>query len=130
MRISMKNDLDLTRKILESIRDRQDLWPKPVSIAGYDEVLVARHVERLHDDRLIEGTRVHVLESQVAEISVRDMTSAGHEFLAALESGDVWVRLKSALSPTELSALSLRELAGIAKELAIQAVRRKVGLDP
>lgn len=129
MRINMKNDLDLTRKILESIRDRQDVWPKPVSIAGYDEVLVARHVERLHDDGLIEGPRTQLLSDPTAEILVKDMTSAGHEFLAALESSDVWARLKSALSPAELSAMSFRELAGIAKELALKAARKKLGLD-
>lgn len=127
-RIAMRNDLDLTRKILESIRDRQDVWPRSVRIAGYDELVVNRHVERLHDDGLIEGPRAHSISDQVATIKVRDLTSAGHQFLSALESGDVWARLKAALDPAELGALSLRELAGIAKELAMRAARQKLGL--
>ena len=125
----MQNDIDLVRKILESIRDREDLWPREVEIADYDPLVVARHVERLHDDKLIDGTVHRPMSEPVAKVKVRDMTSAGHEFLSALESGDVWQRLKSALNPTELSALSFRELAGIAKELAGKAIRRKLGLD-
>ncbi len=125
----MQHDIDLVRKILESIRDRTELWPRPVEIPGYDELVVARHLERLHDDGLIEGVRHRSVSKQVSDIKVSDLTSAGHEFLSALESGDVWERLKSALNPSEIGALSFRELAGIAKDLATKAIRRKLGLD-
>lgn len=129
MGITVQNDLDLTRKILESIRARQDVWPKEVSMPDYDPAVVARHVERLHDDGLVEGPSIRLYENPSKNVQVRDLTSAGHEFLSAMESGDVWTKLKSALSPTELSAMSLRELASIAKELAVQAARRKLGLE-
>lgn len=128
-RIAMQNDLDLTRKILESVRDREDLWPRKVEIAGYEPLMVDRHVERLHDDRMLEGPRFRSTADAVATVKVTDLTSAGHQFLAAMESGDVWARLKSALSPTELAAMSFSELAGIAKELAARAIKKKLGLD-
>lgn len=125
----MRNDLDLTRKILESIRERVDLWPRAVDLAGYEPIIVARHVERLHDDGLIEGAKSRGFSDQVATVLVRDLTSSGHQFLSALESGDVWARLKSTLSLTELSAVSFKELASIAKDLASRAIRHKLGLD-
>lgn len=125
----MRNDLDLTRKILENIRAREDLRPRVVEIPDYDPTLVARHVERLHDDRLIEGSKMEPISKQVSVVLVRDMTSAGHQFLSAIESGDIWARMKSALDPTELGALSLREIASIAGELAIKGVKKKLGLD-
>lgn len=128
-RIAMRNDLELTRDILESICDRSDLRPRKIEIAGYDSLVVDRHVERLHDDGMIEGPRGRVLSRQVSDIKVTDLTTAGHQFLAAMESGDVWEQLRSALSPTELSALTFRELAGIAKDLAEKAIRKKLGLD-
>lgn len=128
MRITVQNDLDLTRKILESIRAREDVWPKEVSMLDYDPDVVARHVERLHDDGLVEGPSIRLNENPSKNVLVRDLTSAGHEFLSAMESGDVWAKLKSALSPAELGALSLREMSGIAKELAIKALRSKLGL--
>lgn len=127
-RAGMQNDLDLTRKILEEIRARADLWPRKVEIAGYDELIVARHVERLHEDGLVEGPKSRGMSDQAATILVRDLTTAGHQFLSALESGDVWARLKSALSPSELGTLSLKGLASIAKDLAERAIRQKLGL--
>lgn len=128
-RSGMQNDLDLTRKILEDIRARTDLWPRRVEVAGYDSLVVARHVERLHEDGLVEGARSRPVSDQVSVVMVRDLTTAGHEFLSALESGDVWARLKSALNPTELGALSFKGLASIAKDLAERAIRQKLGLE-
>lgn len=125
----MRNDIDLVRTLLETIRDRQDLWPKPVTLAGYDAIVVARHIERLYDDGLIDGSAHRPIAEQVATIHVRDLTSAGHEFLSALESGDVWQRLKTALNPTELGALSFREIASLAKELAVKGIKKKLGLE-
>lgn len=128
-RIAMLNDLDLTRKILEAVRAREDLWPREVEITGYAPLVIARHVERLFDEELIEGTKFQGNSDQAATVKVRDLTSAGHNFLSALESGDTWARLKSALSPSELGALSMKKLAGIAGEVAEKAIRKKLGLE-
>lgn len=128
-RIAMQNDLDLTRKIFESVRARNDLWPRAVEIAGYEPLVVSRHVERLYRDGMLDGKSEVAMSDQVSEVMVTDLTTAGHRFLAAMESGDVWARLKSALNPSELAALSFKELAGIAGELTMRAVRKKLGLD-
>lgn len=38
-------------------------------------------------------------------------------------------RLTKALSPRELAAFSMREIAGLAKELALAVAKKKLGLD-
>ncbi|MCW1920843.1 DUF2513 domain-containing protein [Rhodobacter sp. KR11] len=125
----MKNDIDLIRAILTAVRDRNDLQPKAVTVPDFDPMLVARHVERLTEDGMLDGISFKPLSRPVSDVLVRDLTTDGHNFLAALEAQDVWARLKSALSPTELGALSLKKLAGLAGELAEKAIRKKLGLD-
>lgn len=45
----VKHDHDLVRKIMIQLRDKADLKPAPIFVEGYEPVLVARHVMRLHD---------------------------------------------------------------------------------
>lgn len=101
-----------------------------VEIAGWREEMVARHVERLCDDGLLDRERTvgHWID-ETPDYYVRDLTSAGHEFLNAIRSGDVIERLKSALKPSELGALSMKKIAGIAGELMEKSIRKKLGLD-
>ncbi len=132
MRIGMRNDLDLIRAILEEVERRDTASAEVVEVAGWPEHVVARHVERLCNDGVLDfsGTIPPMDPSQEWNYYlVRDLTTPGHEFLNAIRSGDVLQRLKSALKPSELGALSLKKLAGIAGELAEQAIRKKLGLD-
>lgn len=124
----MQNDIELTRRILVVIREKDNLRPTPVQMQGYEPVLVMRHVKRLFDDGLLEGTVIAPLGGEAPVVLVTDMTTDGHNFLAALEQDDIWNRLTNALSPAELAAFSLREIAGLAKELALAAAKRKLGL--
>lgn len=130
MEIGMKNDLDLIRKILEEVESRVSAGGATVEIAGWREEMVARHVERLCDDGLLDRERTvgHWID-ETPDYYVRDLTSAGHEFLNAIRSGDVIERLKSALKPSELGALSMKKIAGIAGELMEKSIRKKLGLD-
>ncbi|WP_193746558.1 DUF2513 domain-containing protein [Ruegeria sp. ANG-R] len=124
----MQNDIELTRKILIAIREKDNLRPAPIQVPGYEPVLVMRHVIRLHDDGMIEGTVSEALGMEAPLVFVSDMTTAGHNFLAAIEQQDIWNRLNSTLNPAELAAFSLREIAGLAKELALAAAKKKLGL--
>lgn len=125
---AMRNDLELTRKILSAIREKNDLHPAPIQIPGYEPTLVKRHIKRLYDDEMIEGMFQETLSMEAPVVFVTDMTTAGHSFLALLEQQDVWNKLTSALSPSELAAFSLRELTGLAKEVALNAAKKKLGL--
>lgn len=130
MRLSMKNDLDLIRAILEEVEGWPNTDGKIVEVAGWPEEVVSRHVERLCNDRLLDyRTKASDISRGITFYLVMDMSSKGHELLGALRSGDVLERLKSALKPSELAALSFGKLAGIASELAERAIRKKLGLD-
>lgn len=130
MRIALKNSLDLIRAILEEVENWPNADGKVVELAGWPEEMVSRHVERLCNDGLLDyRSKVSDLESGQTFYFVMDMSSKGHEFLGALRSGDVLERLKSALKPSELAALSFGKLSGIAGELAERAIRKKLGLD-
>jgi len=132
MRIGMKNDLDLIRTILEDVERRETASAEVVEIAGWPEYVVARHVERLCKDGMLEyAGKIPPMDpsQQWSYFMVRDLTTPGHEFLNAMRATDVIQRLKSALKPSELGALSLKKLAGIAGELVEQSVRQKLGLD-
>lgn len=130
MRISaMKNDLDLMRQILETVRNREDVLPKAVEIPGNDPVVVARHVERLYNDGMVDGFPKHFLSDSCPTIEVRDLTTAGHQLLSALESEDVWSQLKTAVNPKNLGALSVKRLARLAGDLAEKSIRKQLGLD-
>ncbi len=124
----MCNDLDLTRAILAAIRDKDNLNPTPVQIPDYPPVLVMRHVQRLVNDGLVEGVVCKGEDPEVPLVLVTDMTTDGHTLLAALEHRNIWDRLTKALSSDDMAVLSIREIAGLAKDLALVAARNKLGL--
>ena len=124
----MKNDIELTRAILVSIRERENLRPAPVILHDYEPVLVMRHVKRLYDDEMIEGRVSDGPGMEAPMVFVTDMTTAGHNFLGALEDKQIWERLKSALTPEELAQIPLKSLAKIAWELAEKKIREKLGV--
>ncbi|WP_263567504.1 DUF2513 domain-containing protein [Paracoccus sp. DMF] len=128
----MKNDLDLIRAILEEVESRETASAQAVEVAGWPEHVVARHVERLCNDGMLEyAGKIAPMDVHLewSYYLVRDLTTPGHEFLNAIRATDVIQRLKAALKPSELGALSLKKLAGIAGELVEQGVRKKLGLD-
>ncbi|WCK24607.1 DUF2513 domain-containing protein [Agrobacterium pusense] len=127
--VDVKHDIDLVRLILIQLRDKPDLKPSPVRIDGYEPVLVARHVMRLHDAGLVEGSVHRSLGMEAPLVFATDLSLEGHSFLGALESKDVWSKLKEVLSPEEMVRLPIKKLAEIAVDLGVLFVRRKLGLD-
>lgn len=129
MRIAdMQNDIDLTREILIKIREKDDLKPTPVQVPDYEPVLVMRHVKRLYDDGMVEGRVSEAIGMEAPMVFVTDMTTAGHNFLAALEDEKIWNKVKSALSPAQLAALSMKQIATLAGELAMKHARDLLNL--
>jgi hypothetical protein len=126
---AVKHDLDLVRQILLRLRDKTDLKPAPVVVEGYEPVLVARHVMRLHDAGLVEGTVMRALGMEAPLVLATDLSLEGHNLLGALENKQVWSRLKEALSPEELASLPIKKLGEIAVDVATLWVRKKLGLN-
>ncbi|HBF31633.1 DUF2513 domain-containing protein [Rhizobium sp.] len=126
--IDVKHDINLVRQIMIQLRDKPDLKPAPVLVDGYEPLLVARHMERLHAAGLVEGNVSRTLGSAAPLVLATDLSLEGHTFLAALENKQVWTKLKEALSPDELASLPVKKLSEVAVELAVQWAKRKLGL--
>lgn len=124
----VKNSVELIHRILSEVRDRESLAARVVHFDDVDQLVVARHVERLYEDGMLEGTRSAYKAADVAKIEVRDLTTAGHALLGALDQTGIWAKLRATLSPAELAAISIKGLAVIAGELAMKAAREKLGL--
>ncbi len=107
----MRNDIHLTRAILASIRDREDCLERAVEMPGHDPLLVARHAGRLYDDGYIDGMKIR-MTARPDIIAATDLGTAGHAFPAHLESGDVWTRLTTALSPAEIGSMTMCDTNG------------------
>ena len=125
----MQNNIDLIRAILIQIRDRDSLDLREVEITVFDQIVINRHAERLYEDGFIDGTRIERDPHKGDMVLARDLTSAGHAYLTALENDGVWKKLRSTLSPAEIGMLSMQQLAGLAGDLAFKAMRRKLGLE-
>ncbi|QGA56144.1 DUF2513 domain-containing protein [Brucella sp. 2280] len=125
----VKHDLDVVRQIMIQLRDKENLKPMPVFVEGYEPVLVARHVMRLHDAGLVEGNVSKTIGPEAPLVFATDLSLEGHNFLAALETKPVWKQLKEKLTVEELASLSVKKLSELAGDLALQLVKRKLGLD-
>ena len=77
---------------------------------------------------MVEGTATQGLGMEAPFVLVTDMTTDGHNFLAALEQQDIWNQLTKALKPSVPAAFSMHEIASLAKGLAMAAAKKKLGL--
>lgn len=103
--------------------------PKAIKVEGHDSTVVSRHIEMLYDDGRIEGFASSTMATAVKDIMIKDTSLDGHHLLAALRSDTVFAKLKSALSPSVLSVLTLKQIAFLASEVRLKAARNTLGLD-
>jgi hypothetical protein len=126
-RALMTRDMELIRKIILEIQNRKDVRPVTMSIDGYDEIEVARHLELLWQANLIEGEKSVPNQGPVI-IMVKDMTWAGHDFAAVIENDGVWSKMKQAFPAKELATLPLSVLMSAGVELLKHYANAKLGL--
>jgi hypothetical protein len=124
----MKRDLDLIKKVLLAVQARTDLAPRPVSVEGYDEVIVARHVQMLFKTGFLEGAEKQSGRSYAPIVMVTDLSWSGHEFLAALENENIWAKIKNSFSSDELAKMPLEALKAAAIGLATMLAKHRLGL--
>ena len=127
-RALMTRDMELIRKIILEIQHRNDVRPATMSIDGYDDIVVARHLELLMDANLIEGVKSAPISTPHAIIMVKDMTWAGHDFAAAIENDGVWNKIKQAFPAKELATMPLSVLKSAGVALLEQYAKAKLGL--
>ena len=95
--VAMKRDMDLVAKIMDAVEAKRDLRPAPISVEGYDEWVVQRHIEAMEAAGLIDGLVSRQMSQAYPTVLVRDLTWEGHEFAATLKS-PAWQEVKARLS--------------------------------
>jgi hypothetical protein len=127
-RALMTRDMELIRKIFAEIQKRKDADLRTLEIPGIDEVIVARHLEMLLADGLVEGEQSYPIEQSFPIILVKDLSWSGHDFAAVLANDSVWAKLKKTFSVSELETLPLGIIKDAGKGLLAQWVKSKLGL--
>ena len=92
----MRRDMDLVRQILLAVEEREeeDLRRSTLSVEGYGEQAVARHVEIMQEAGLVDA---HVMRADgVPPYAARvfRLTWEGHDFLEATRNETVWAKTK------------------------------------
>lgn len=125
----MNRDMELIREILLDVKRRNTLEEKPVRIDGYDETVVARHVELLFEAGYLDGRNLTVLASAgPATIVVKDMSWAGHDFIAVLENQTVWNQIKNQFPAAQLAGLPLDVIKTVGTGLLTEYAKSSLGL--
>ncbi len=124
----MTRDMELIRKIFAQIRGRTSLDYEAVVIPDVDPAILARHIELLDNAGLIEVVKSSGMQSPHPLFAVKDLTWAGHDFVAILENDTVWNRIKEKLSPKELVTLPFSTLKTLGLGLLDQYLKSKFGL--
>jgi hypothetical protein len=130
-RVLMKRDMEVIRRILLQVQQRTDLAPKPIEIEGVDPIVVGRHVEMLYREGMRDGPRpVQSLrrDSEPPFILVKDLSFAGHDFIAALENDSVWSAIKKRFSAAELAGIPLSVIKDVGMGLLKEWAKSKAGL--
>jgi Hypothetical protein (DUF2513) len=127
-RAMMTRDMELIRKILLEIKGRENVRMSTMTIPGYEDWVLARHLELLLEAGLIDGLKSAPLSEPYPTIMVKDLTWEGHDFLAAVENDGVWSRIKETFSAKELAAMPLSILKGASLAVLQHVVMAKLGM--
>ena len=92
----MKRDVDLIRQIMlqaEQTNEKINVGAK-FKVKGYDDVLVAKHIELLVEAGLLKARLNRTDIDGVVGAYVERLTWDGHEFLDAARNENVWNKTK------------------------------------
>lgn len=123
----MQRNMDLIRAILLTVEEKADLRARPVTVEGYEDDIVGRHVELLYQAGYLDAAASAGISKPYTTILVKDLTWEGHEFSAALRNDTVWGKLRSSFSATELGGLPLQGLKEAAVAISKQLVLDRLG---
>jgi hypothetical protein len=127
-RARMTRDMELIRKIIQEIQNRNDLRHSVMVIDGYDEAIVARHMELLMDSGLIEALKSDPIDAPYPTIMVKDLTWQGHDFAAVITNDTVWSKIKQSLTAKDLATLPLGILKNVGVGVLEQLAKSQLGL--
>ena len=118
----MRRDHELIRKLILYVEehDEMDTHRHLADFPGYDERTIARHIELLEEDGLVEANLLRI-EQPPGPVSgaVTRLRSKGHDFAENVTNDAVWKKVQ-ALVTAKGGSVSL----AIVIELAKQAARK------
>ena len=93
----MERDMELVRRILiqTAAADADRIRTTFVSVDGYDDRTVARHLELMHEAGLIDANLLTAEGVGALRGAVNRITWAGYDFLDAARNDTVWARTRS-----------------------------------
>lgn len=124
----MRRDMELVRRILRTIIDKNDLIHREIEIDGFDPIIVQRHVVLLLNAGYVDGIDSSSID-QGPSTMVSDLTWEGHEFAGALLTDDsTWEKVKAAFGPEQLATVPLKLIGSVATAALTAWATQKLGL--
>lgn len=125
----MQRDMELVREVLRTIKNKEDLTPREITISGYPEEVARRHVAMLYDEGYIDGSHQDMIDDG-RHVFVIDLSWRGHEFAGALLADEtVWSKVKASLGPEKLATLPLKFIETVAMDALSAWVKSNIGLN-
>jgi hypothetical protein len=99
----MKRDMDLARKILLAVEEKDDyVIPIVPDIDGYDKKQIYYHIQLLDQAGLVESKSSSTYDKGTSWY-VKSLTFPGHDFLDASRNDTIWNKAKESNKSTGLS---------------------------
>lgn len=116
----MQRDMELVRKIVAAVQAKNDLRPRKIEVEGYEAWIVARHVEMLHQQGMLDTTEpFYPVAGGPPAIHVRDLSPDGHDLAASLANDDIWSQIRTKFSAGELAMMPLK----VVKDVGVAALQ-------
>ncbi|REG83640.1 DUF2513 domain-containing protein [Marinomonas pollencensis] len=108
----MKRDMDLARKILLAVEEKDDhVIPFVPAIENYDKKQINYHIQLLDQAGLVESKSSSTL-ADGTKWSIKSLTFSGHDFLDASRNDTIWSKAKESIKSKGLSlTLDLLKMA-------------------
>lgn len=123
----MKRDMELIRKILLHLEEKQDVnnWDSVV-IEKYDPKVISYHIKLLYQAGLIEAKPLNTKDSYGMWLA-KGLTWDGHDFIDAIKNDNIWAKIKGGIKSKglELGQVSFAVL----KEYAKMELKNILGID-
>ena len=120
----MKRDPELIRKILFDVEEcPADKYIDGFEFEGYDDWIIAVHVELLIEAGLLDGEVTRFVSGESPSINVSRLTWTGHDFIDAVRDDTIWKKVKeNVLKPASSWTF------GMITEYAKAEIRKHLGI--
>ena len=123
----MKRNFELIRKLLMFFEEKESAKHVEVPpIGGYDERTIKYHLVLLHEAGLLHCEPIRSTTSdRVIYVIPFDLTWDGHEFLDKVRNGNVWIRIRDAIT-SKGGSLAFSVVNHLATRFALEMVQQSI----